>query len=178
MIDARALATITEYQSRNRAWIPVFTPGAGALLPHAPWRDPAWCAAGADRKTPVANGSADRTALRPAGAVLGILTGPDGRRHGARAFDTRVISYDPEVPKQLADEAGAELVDLDSLLKESDVITLHALLNEQTRGILNRDRLRLVKRGAVLVNLARGGLVESLDVIYEALNSGQLSAVD
>jgi D-3-phosphoglycerate dehydrogenase / 2-oxoglutarate reductase len=164
----------------------VFTPGAGARA----------VAEGAlamilalvkklpelDRKTRAGEWEArDHTVIGDLqGAVLGIIgLGRIGRDVArlARALDMRVISYDPEVPKQLAEEAGAELVDLDSLLKESDVITLHALLNEQTRGILNRDRLGLVKRGAVLVNLARGGLVESLDVIYEALNSGQLSAV-
>ena len=164
----------------------VFTPGAGARA----------VAEGAmamilalvkklpelDRKTRAGEWEArDHTVIGDLqGAVLGIIgLGRIGRDVArlAHAFDMRVISYDPEVPKQLAEEAGAEPVELDSLLKESDVITLHALLNEQTRGILNRDRLGLVKRGAVLVNLARGGLMESLDVIYEALNSGQLSAV-
>ena len=131
-----------------------------------------------DRKTRAGEWEArDHTVIGDLqGAVLGIIgLGRIGRDVArlAHAFDMRVISYDPEVPKQLAHEAGAEPVELDSLLKESDVITLHALLNEQTRGILNRDRLGLVKRGSVLVNLARGGLVESLDVIYEALNSSE-----
>jgi phosphoglycerate dehydrogenase-like enzyme len=65
---------------------------------------------------------------------------------------------------------------LDALLKESDIVTLHALLNQQTKGILSRERIDRMKRGAILVNLARGGLMESLDVILDALNSGQLSA--
>jgi phosphoglycerate dehydrogenase-like enzyme len=89
----------------------------------------------------------------------------------------RILGYDPLIAKDIAEQAGAELVDFDVLLKESDFISLNAPLNQQTRGMINRQRLSQVKRGAVLVNLARGGLLESLDVLDEALESGQLSAV-
>jgi D-3-phosphoglycerate dehydrogenase len=95
----------------------------------------------------------------------------------AKAFHMRILGYDPLIAKDIAEQAGAELVDFDVLLKESDFISLNAPLNQQTRGMINRQRLSQVKRGAVLVNLARGGLLESLDVLDEALESGQLSAV-
>jgi D-3-phosphoglycerate dehydrogenase len=113
-------------------------------------------------------------------AVLGIIgLGRIGREVArlAKAFDMRVLSYDPLISKRVAERAGTEQVELDLLLKESDFISLHAPLNEQTRGMINRQRLAQVKQGAALLNLARGGLVESLDVLEEALNSGQLSAV-
>ena len=114
------------------------------------------------------------------GASLGIIgLGRIGSEVAclAKAFDMRILSYDPLISKDIAEQAGAELVDFDVLLKESDFISLNAPLNQQTRGMINRQRLSQVKRGAVLVNLARGGLLESLDVLDEALESGQLSAV-
>jgi D-3-phosphoglycerate dehydrogenase len=113
-------------------------------------------------------------------ATLGIVgLGRIGREvaHLARAFDMRILSYDPLISRAVAEKAGAELVDLDFLLKEADFISLHAPLNPQTRGMINRQRLAKVRRGAVLLNSARGGLIESLDILEEALLSGRLSAV-
>jgi D-3-phosphoglycerate dehydrogenase len=114
------------------------------------------------------------------GATLGIIgLGRIGREVArlARAFRMRIVSYDPLIGRDTAEEAGAELVELDALLRESDFVSLHAPLNPQTKGMINRHRLRQVKRGAVLLNLARGGLLESLDVLDEGLESGRLSAV-
>jgi len=114
------------------------------------------------------------------GAVLGIIgLGRIGRKVAilAKAFDMRILSYDPLISSDVAAEGGAELVDLGSLLRQSDFISIHAPLNGETRGMINKQRLGQVKRGAVLVNLARGGLLESLDVLHEALKSGHLSAV-
>jgi D-3-phosphoglycerate dehydrogenase len=114
------------------------------------------------------------------GASLGIIgLGRIGREVArlAKAFGMRIISYDPLIGRDTAELAGAELVELDALLRESDFISLHAPLNPQTMGIINRHRLRQVKRGAVLLNLARGGLLESMDMLDDALESGQLSAV-
>jgi D-3-phosphoglycerate dehydrogenase len=114
------------------------------------------------------------------GSVLGIVgLGRIGREVAclAKAFHMRVLSYDPLIARGTAEEAGTESVELNTLFKESDFISLHAPLNQQTRGMVDRQRLAQVKRGAVLLNLARGGLVESLDVLDEALASGQLSAV-
>ena len=87
------------------------------------------------------------------------------------------MCYDPVITEEVAAAVGAEFVDLVVLLSQSDIITLHAPLNAGTRGMINRRVLGLVKKGAILVNPARGGLMESLDVVYEALESGRLSAV-
>jgi D-3-phosphoglycerate dehydrogenase len=92
-------------------------------------------------------------------------------------FEARVLGYDPAVSREVATAMGAELVEMDELLRQSDIVTLHAPLNAQTHGMINRRTLGLIKRGAILVNLARGGLMESLDVIFDALESGHLSAV-
>jgi len=63
------------------------------------------------------------------------------------------------------------------LFAQADFICLHAPLTDATRGMVNRQRLSLVKPTAVLVNLARGGLFESLDVVHEALQADKLSGV-
>jgi D-3-phosphoglycerate dehydrogenase len=114
------------------------------------------------------------------GTVLGIIgLGRIGREVAllARTFTMRIISYDPAVTKDQADELGVELVDFEHLLKTSDIISIHAPLNAQTRGMFTAHRLGMVKRGAILVNLARGALVESLDVLEEALKAGKLSGL-
>src|SRR5580704_7215844 len=114
------------------------------------------------------------------GASLGIVgLGRIGREVArlAKAFGMEIRTYDPLISNDTAQAAGAELVELDVLLKKSDFISFHAPLNRLTLGMINAQRLRQVKPGAILVNLARGGLLESLDVLNESLESGQLSAV-
>ena len=114
------------------------------------------------------------------GAVVGIVgLGHIGGHvaHLLHNFEARVLGYDPAVSREVATAMGAELVEMDELLRQSDIVTLHAPLNAQTHGMINRRTLGLIKRGAILVNLARGGLMESLDVIFDALESGHLSAV-
>jgi len=114
------------------------------------------------------------------GSVLGVIglgrIGSEVARL-ARAFGMHVIGCDPALEEQATKGTGVELVSLDTLLSRSDFITVHALMNDKTRGLLDARRLSTVKRGAVLVNLARGGLLASLDVLNEALESGKLSAV-
>ncbi len=114
------------------------------------------------------------------GSVLGVIglgrIGSEVARL-ARAFGMHVIGCDPALEEQATKGIGVELVSLDTLLSRSDFISVHALMNDKTRGLLDARRLSTVKRGAVLVNLARGGLLASLDVLNEALESGKLSAV-
>lgn len=112
--------------------------------------------------------------------TLGIIgLGRIGMQVGrlAQAFGMHVIACDPAVVEAAAEAVGIKLVSLDTLLATADFISLHAPLNEHTRELVNADRLRLVKRGAVLINLARGGLLAGLDVLYEALESGALAGL-
>jgi D-3-phosphoglycerate dehydrogenase len=114
------------------------------------------------------------------GSALGIVgLGRIGREVArlAKNFGMRILAYDPLIPPQTAQHSGAELVQLEELLAESDFISLHAPSNKQTRGMINRERLGRVKQGAVLINLARGGLIESLDALEESLAHGRLAAV-
>ncbi len=87
-------------------------------------------------------------------------------------FSARVLVCDPDL--QAAPE-GAEPVELEVLLRESDVVSLHLPLGPGTRGLLDRERLALLRPGAVLVNTARGGLVDE-DALADALERGALRA--
>lgn len=91
-----------------------------------------------------------------------------------RAFGTRVLVTDPYVqldPRDVAD--GVELVGLDTLLAQSDVVTLHPRVTDETTGMMNAERFAAMKRGATIINTARGPLMD-YDALYEALNSGHL----
>ncbi|MEU4190463.1 2-hydroxyacid dehydrogenase [Kribbella sp. NPDC026611] len=88
------------------------------------------------------------------------------------AFGARVLVADPFVDKA---PSGIELVSLDELLRRSDVVSLHARLTEDTRGMIGAAQLALMPRGAVLVNTARGGLLD-YEATVDALESGQLGA--
>jgi phosphoglycerate dehydrogenase-like enzyme len=114
------------------------------------------------------------------GATLGIVGfGQIGRELAklVRPFDMRVLVYDPYVPQALAQQAGARSVDLDFLLAQAHFVTLLAPLTKETQGMIDRQRLDLIKPGAILVNLARGALFDSLDTLYDALEGKILSAV-
>ncbi len=92
----------------------------------------------------------------------------------ARGFGMRVLAYDKNQNHLMAEVLGFEYVPLDRLLAESDIITLHAPLTPGTRHIINRENLEKTKRGAILVNTARGGLVDT-DALIWALDQGILS---
>jgi D-3-phosphoglycerate dehydrogenase / 2-oxoglutarate reductase len=112
------------------------------------------------------------------GATLGIIGfGRIGCRLARliRPFGMTVLACDPFVTAAAAGEQNAALVGLEELLQKSDFVSIHALLNENTRGLINSKRLGLMKPGAFLINLARGGIIESLDVLYEALTNGPLA---
>ena len=90
-----------------------------------------------------------------------------------RGFDCRIVAYDPVPDHIFAEANGVELVPLDELQRLSDFISLHLALLPETRGLVNRDFLAKTKRGAFLVNTARGEIIEE-SALLEALQSGQL----
>jgi D-3-phosphoglycerate dehydrogenase / 2-oxoglutarate reductase len=112
------------------------------------------------------------------GKVLGIVgLGRIGRivAEMARPFNMTVIAYDPYVGSDIGDAYDAGMVSLDQLLAKSDFISMHCPMNAETKGMINATRLAAAKKGAYFINLARGGVVENLDVISNALLSGQLT---
>jgi D-3-phosphoglycerate dehydrogenase len=97
----------------------------------------------------------------------------------ANAFEMRVLAHDPYLTAEQAGEHGAKLVGLLELLGRSDVITVHAPLTAQTRGLIGRAEIEAMKPGARLLNAARGGIVDEA-ALADALASGHLAgaAVD
>ena len=91
----------------------------------------------------------------------------------AQAFGLRVIAYDPYFPAEQAAKMDVELVDLDELLASSDLISLHAPLTEETRELVRAENIAKMKPGVLLVNTARGPLVNIPDLV-EGLRSGRI----
>jgi len=87
----------------------------------------------------------------------------------ARAFSMRIISVDKDPDMKIVKKYKIKLVDLDTLLKESDIVTLHVPSTEETYHLINRENIKLMKPGSVLVNTSRGAVVESEAIIW-ALN--------
>lgn len=113
-------------------------------------------------------------------ATLGIVgLGRIGRilANMAAPFSMRIIAYDPFVEVAQAKALGVTLVELDMLLDEANFISLHAAATPENRGLINRQRLERVGPGAYFINMARGDLVESLDILYEALEDGRLAGI-
>ena len=107
------------------------------------------------------------------GMTLGIIgAGRIGSRMAemARAFGMRVIGYS----RRGADPSVMEPVSLEEVLTRSDVVSLHCPLTPETRGLMDRERIAMMKPGAVLINTARGPVVDE-DALCEALESGRLS---
>jgi D-3-phosphoglycerate dehydrogenase len=92
-----------------------------------------------------------------------------------RAFKCPVLVADPFVPSGEAEKAGARSVSLEELLKTADLVTLHCPSTPETRRILNRETLAVLKPGALLVNVGRGDLVETRALI-DALREGRVGA--
>ena len=114
------------------------------------------------------------------GATLGIVgLGNCGQilAQLVRPFNMIVLAYDPYASRDRAKELEVELVSFEETLRRSDFVSLHAPLTSETRGLVNRQTLKAVKRGAYLINMARGGLIENLDVLLEALETGALGGV-
>lgn len=111
------------------------------------------------------------------GKTIGVIgTGHIGLRaiKMAVGFGMNVLAYDPMQNHFLEEVLGFKYAELETLLKESDVITLHAPLNDKTHHLINNDNIGLIKRGAILINTARGGLIETTALI-RALDEGILS---
>lgn len=108
------------------------------------------------------------------GATLGIIGfGRIGQAVAKRAqgFDMRILYHSPNAKPAY----GAASVDLDTLLRESDFVSIHVPLNENTKRLVNAEFLSKMKPNAVLVNTARGGVVQQ-SALYEALKSNQIFA--
>lgn len=110
------------------------------------------------------------------GKTFGVVgTGAIGARVAkiAAAFGCRVLAYSRTAKQELVD-AGVQYVSMDELLAQSDFVSLHVPLTDATRGLINADAIAKMKQGAVLLNTARGPVVDSA-ALAEALNAGKLA---
>lgn len=113
------------------------------------------------------------------GGTVGIIGyGCIGRRLARllRGFDCRILAYDPFPQKEVMEADKVELVTLKELFAQSDAISIHVPYTEQTHHMVNRETLALMKPTAVIVNTARGNIIDE-DALYEALKSGQIAGV-
>jgi D-3-phosphoglycerate dehydrogenase len=111
-----------------------------------------------------------------AGKTLGIVgLGAIGKKLALRAsaFEMKVLAYDPWLDKDFADSHGIGICDLDGLIESSDVISLHVPMNEKTYHLINRERIQKMRDGAIIINTARGGLIDEM-AAAEAVKSGKL----
>lgn len=111
-----------------------------------------------------------------AGKTLGIIgMGRIGSQVAKRcqAFDMDVLVNDPYITEEVASKIGARVVDKETLLKNSDVITIHVPLTPETKHSISRKEFDLMKESAFIINCARGGIIKE-DDLYEALKSGKI----
>lgn len=92
----------------------------------------------------------------------------------ARGFDMRILAYDAYPDEQAAEELGVEFVGLDNLLSQSDFVSLHTTLNDDTHHLIGAEAFRAMKPSAILINAARGPVVDT-DALVEALQAGKIA---
>ena len=112
------------------------------------------------------------------GKTVGVVgLGRIGQLFAARlaAFETHVIAYDPYVSAARAAQLGIELISLDELLSRADLISVHLPKTPETKGIIGKENLARTKPGVIIVNAARGGLVDEA-ALAEAIKSGHVRA--
>lgn len=111
------------------------------------------------------------------GKVLGIIgLGKIGTEVARRALalEMHVLACDPYVPVERAEQLGVRSVDFETLLRESDFISLHAPMTQQTQGLIGAAEFARMKPGVRIINVARGGIVNEAD-LAEALRSGKVA---
>lgn len=111
------------------------------------------------------------------GKTVGVIgTGRIGRATARlfKAFGCQLLGYS-RTRRAEAEAEGIRFVDLDELLRESDIVTVHTPLTDETRNLLSREKLALMKKTAILINTSRGPVVDNA-ALAEALNEGRLAA--
>lgn len=132
-----------------------------------------------DRKIRGGTWNLEGTSFRLEGKTLGVI----GAGRIARALIRKVsgfglkevLAYDPYVSAENLKEIGVRKVDLDELLRESDMISLHLHATDETKGMINRDTLSKMKKTAILINVSRGALINDADLL-DALGNNRILA--
>jgi D-3-phosphoglycerate dehydrogenase len=92
----------------------------------------------------------------------------------ARGLRMKVIGYDPYLSKEIAEKKGVDLVSLDELLRRSDFISIHTPLTDETRNLVDKNAFAKMKKGVILINCARGGIINEMD-LYDAVKGGKVA---
>lgn len=111
------------------------------------------------------------------GKVVGIIAlGKIGYRVAElyKAFGATIVTYDPYLKQEIADKIGAKILPLDEVFKQADIVSVHSPLTPETKHMIGKKQLDLMKKGSFVFNLGRGGVVDE-DALYDALVSGQLA---
>ena len=85
-----------------------------------------------------------------------------------------IVTYDPYLKQEVADKIGARILPLDEVLKVADIVSIHTPLTPETKHMIGKEQLSLMKDGSFLFNLGRGGIVDE-EALYDALTSGKLA---
>lgn len=92
-----------------------------------------------------------------------------------QAMEMKVIAYDPYIKPEVAEEAGIELVGLEGIFRRGDVVSVHVPLTDETRGMISRANIALMKDGAYIMNMSRGEIADE-EAVADALETGKLAA--
>lgn len=120
---------------------------------------------------------ADCSGREAAGRRLGLIGfGANGQETArlARALGMQIMAFDPMLPPEHPAWQGARAASLDEVMAQADVISLHVPLTDQTRHMINADRLAQMKTGAIVINAARGGVIDDA-ALAKALHRGQIA---
>jgi D-3-phosphoglycerate dehydrogenase len=92
----------------------------------------------------------------------------------AQAFGMRTIACDPYVPSEILEKQCIHCVDLGECLSQSDFVSIHSLLTDETRGMIGEEKLKMMKKTAFIINCARGGIIQE-EALYKALTEGWIA---
>lgn len=141
-----------------------------ALMRNIPRADAAMHSGGWDRKR--------FTGQELRGKTLGLLglgkIGYEVARMASHGLQMTVIAFDPLVSAERAEQAGATLVDFDTLLEQADILSVHVPLTPKTRGVISQKELQRMKQGARVINVARGGIIDESD-LEKAIEVGHIA---
>ncbi|MFC4323654.1 C-terminal binding protein [Litchfieldia salsa] len=106
--------------------------------------------------------------------LVGLGNIPQSVAKKAQAFGLKVIAFDPFIPKEIAKQLNVELVTLEELCEQSDYLSVHAPLNEHTKGMISYQQFKKMKKEAFIINTSRGPVIEE-GALIEALQTGRIA---
>ncbi|MDR2303225.1 MAG: phosphoglycerate dehydrogenase [Treponema sp.] len=108
--------------------------------------------------------------------IIGLGAVGKGVARRAQGFSMKVLAYDPFINRQYAEENNITISEFGALIREADIICLHLPLTPETRRLISAEVMQSMKKGAIIINTARGGLIEE-EAAYRLLKSGRLGGL-